>query len=232
MPQLDGVSATVMIREVNPRIPIIAMTSNINQQDLDMYFHWGELMLSEEPLSECTDHCVGMRDVLAKPFTKEGMIGKLRRHLASFMRNPPPPDALMDPTCANGGQPPTPGPYSNPNMTLPLSAASSSGMPKFETTPIQSPATSASWHSPAQLPHTSPNLNQDHSYLTAGGGAQMAMTPGGTAQARFPNPMLPAMTSHQGHQGHHGRISDAMTDAPPEKRQRVQGPGYPGHFQQ
>lgn len=42
MPQLDGVSATAMIREVNPRIPIIAMTSNINQQDLDMYFHWGK----------------------------------------------------------------------------------------------------------------------------------------------------------------------------------------------
>ncbi|KAH8668624.1 HSF-type DNA-binding-domain-containing protein [Xylariales sp. PMI_506] len=42
MPQLDGVSATAMIREVQPRIPIIAMTSNINQQDLDMYFHWGK----------------------------------------------------------------------------------------------------------------------------------------------------------------------------------------------
>ncbi|EMR70776.1 putative response regulator-like protein [Eutypa lata UCREL1] len=56
MPQLDGVSATAMIREVMPNVPIIAMTSNINQQDLEMYFHWG------------------MRDVLAKPFTKEGMI--------------------------------------------------------------------------------------------------------------------------------------------------------------
>lgn len=42
MPQLDGVSATVMIRNVNPRVPIIAMTSNINQHDLEMYFHWGE----------------------------------------------------------------------------------------------------------------------------------------------------------------------------------------------
>jgi osomolarity two-component system, response regulator SKN7 len=46
MPQLDGVSATAMIREVQPRIPIIAMTSNINQQDLDMYFHWGKCNLS------------------------------------------------------------------------------------------------------------------------------------------------------------------------------------------
>lgn len=42
MPRLDGVSATAMIRDVAPRIPIIAMTSNINQQDLEMYFHWGK----------------------------------------------------------------------------------------------------------------------------------------------------------------------------------------------
>lgn len=42
MPHLDGVSATAMIREVSPRVPIIAMTSNINQQDLEMYFHWGK----------------------------------------------------------------------------------------------------------------------------------------------------------------------------------------------
>ncbi|GAW26848.1 putative response regulator-like protein [Rosellinia necatrix] len=96
MPQLDGVSATAMIRDMQPNTPIIAMTSNINQQDLEMYFHWG------------------MRDVLAKPFTKEGMIGKLRRHLANMLRNPP-AEGMMDPVYSNGGsaQPPTPGPYSN-----------------------------------------------------------------------------------------------------------------------
>lgn len=43
MPQLDGVSATAMIRDMQPNTPIIAMTSNINQQDLEMYFHWGKL---------------------------------------------------------------------------------------------------------------------------------------------------------------------------------------------
>ncbi|KAH6653264.1 HSF-type DNA-binding-domain-containing protein [Truncatella angustata] len=213
MPQLDGVSATAMIREVNPRIPIIAMTSNINQQDLDMYFHWG------------------MRDVLAKPFTKEGMIGKLKRHLASFMRNPP-PEALLEQMYGNGGQPPTPGPYSNPTLSLPMSAASSGGMGKFETTPVQSPATSASWHSPA-IPHASPNLNhpnmnQDQGYLTTGSGSQMAMTPGGPAHPRFPNPMLPAMNTH-----HQGRLPDGMAnDGPPEKRQRLSGPGYQGQFHQ
>ena len=43
MPQLDGVSATAMIRDMQPNTPIIAMTSNINQQDLEMYFQWVKL---------------------------------------------------------------------------------------------------------------------------------------------------------------------------------------------
>lgn len=51
MPQLDGVSATAMIRDVQPRVPIIAMTSNINQHDLEMYFHWGE---SCRPVYPCS----------------------------------------------------------------------------------------------------------------------------------------------------------------------------------
>jgi CheY-like chemotaxis protein len=42
MPQLDGVSATAMIKDMQPNTPIIAMTSNINQQDLEMYYHWGK----------------------------------------------------------------------------------------------------------------------------------------------------------------------------------------------
>ena len=43
MPQLDGVSATAMIRDMQPNTPIIAMTSNINQQDLEIYFQWVKL---------------------------------------------------------------------------------------------------------------------------------------------------------------------------------------------
>lgn len=41
MPHLDGVSATVCIRETRPDIPIIAMTSNIRADDIDMYFRYG-----------------------------------------------------------------------------------------------------------------------------------------------------------------------------------------------
>lgn len=42
MPQLDGVSATVCIREFRPHLPIIAMTSNIRADDIDMYFRYGK----------------------------------------------------------------------------------------------------------------------------------------------------------------------------------------------
>ncbi|KAI0196426.1 HSF-type DNA-binding-domain-containing protein [Astrocystis sublimbata] len=201
MPELDGVSATAMIREVYHNTPIIAMTSNINQQDLEMYFQWG------------------MRDVLAKPFTKEGMIGKLRRHLANMLRNPP-VEGMMDPLYPNvaTAQPPTPGPYSNPGMGMaPLSAASSGPVAKFDTTPIQSPATSSSWHSPSQLPHPSPTIAQEHGgYLAAGNGAQMVLTPGGTQKPQYPG-MMPQMASQ--------RMS---LEGPPEKRQRIYGP--PGNY--
>ncbi|GAW24390.1 hypothetical protein ANO14919_139740 [Xylariales sp. No.14919] len=206
MPQLDGVSATAMIRDMQPNTPIVAMTSNINQQDLEMYFQWG------------------MRDVLAKPFTKEGMIGKLRKHLGSMMRNPP-PEGLIDPMYANGGsaQPPTPGPYSNQGMGMaPLSATSSGPVTKFDTTPIQSPATSSSWHSPSQLPHPSPTLAQEHGgYLAAGSGSQMVLTPGGTQKPQYAGGMMPQMAQSQ---------QRMPLDGPPEKRQRLYGP--PGNYHQ
>jgi osomolarity two-component system response regulator SKN7 len=46
MPHLDGVSATVCIRGIRPNIPIIAMTSNIRADDIDMYFRYGTPALS------------------------------------------------------------------------------------------------------------------------------------------------------------------------------------------
>jgi osomolarity two-component system response regulator SKN7 len=50
MPHLDGVSATVCIREIRPHIPIIAMTSNIRADDIDMYFRYGQSLMSRSIL--------------------------------------------------------------------------------------------------------------------------------------------------------------------------------------
>lgn len=44
MPVFDGVSATAMIRLVAPRIPIIAMTSNIRSEDIAIYFQYCKFM--------------------------------------------------------------------------------------------------------------------------------------------------------------------------------------------
>ncbi len=45
MPVFDGVSATACIRIAAPRVPIVAMTSNIRSEDIATYFHWGEFRL-------------------------------------------------------------------------------------------------------------------------------------------------------------------------------------------
>jgi osomolarity two-component system response regulator SKN7 len=42
MPTLDGVSATHLIRQTDPTIPIIAMTSNIRSDDISLYFNHGK----------------------------------------------------------------------------------------------------------------------------------------------------------------------------------------------
>ena len=52
MPHLDGVSATVCIRETRPTIPVIAMTSNIRADDIDVYFKHGNMV-------QTMRHCIG-----------------------------------------------------------------------------------------------------------------------------------------------------------------------------
>lgn len=172
-----------------------------------------------------------MRDVLAKPFTKEGMLGKVRKHLAHYLRNPPPPQEnnIMD-VYPNGipGQPPTPSGYQNQGMGMPLSAASSAGVNKFDTTPVQSPATSTSWNSPSQMPQASPVISQDQGYLGPGGNSQVSMNQGGNQKSQQYQGHVMATMGGPSH--HHQRLSDGMPrpDGPPEKRQRVFGPqgGY------
>jgi len=63
MPKLDGVSATSLIRKFDPRTPIISMTSNSKPHDIMYYFSQG------------------MNDILPKPFTKEGLLDMLEKHL-------------------------------------------------------------------------------------------------------------------------------------------------------
>ncbi|CAI5760076.1 unnamed protein product [Candida verbasci] len=63
MPNLDGATATSIIRSFDTKTPIIAMTGNIEDQDLVNYLQ------------------NGMSDILAKPFTKDDLYSILAKHL-------------------------------------------------------------------------------------------------------------------------------------------------------
>lgn len=63
MPKLDGATATSIVRSFDNKTPIIAMTGNIDDQDLITYLQHG------------------MNDILAKPFTKEDLHSMLIRYL-------------------------------------------------------------------------------------------------------------------------------------------------------
>ncbi|KIX00765.1 uncharacterized protein Z518_09830 [Rhinocladiella mackenziei CBS 650.93] len=109
MPNLDGVSACHIIRQFD-RTPIVAMTSNIRSDDIQMYFHHG------------------MDDVLPKPFTRKSLLDMLEKHLMHLKKIPQGMDA---PTTA-GTIVPSGGPSSTAHsvrddMSAGASPAGSSG---------------------------------------------------------------------------------------------------------
>lgn len=218
MPQLDGVSATAMIRMVAPRIPIIAMTSNIRQEDIQTYFQFG------------------MNDVLAKPFTRDGMVRILKKHLSYMLKDPQSQGLSSDEQNQTVGAP-GPGPHQGSQgfagqpTGMTLATMSGGAQVKFEQTPIQSPATTSSWHSPGQMHQTSPNLDAG-GYMSAqmgSGPGGMLLTPGGSQRPQFANQV-------GGHAGTAtlGRMGDGMVglgDDRPEKRQRLYGPSQGAYVQ-
>lgn len=166
----------------------------------------------------------GMNDVLAKPFTKEGMIRILRRHLTYLLKNPPPPGTLDDMGQPVGGGGQQSG-YVNASNMGGMSAIQPSNLAnvKFETTPIQSPATSSSWHSPGggQLQNASPNMDSSAGYMTSsvsGGAAAGSSAARSNFQGGGPSPGLGSSALRN--------LAESMSnDDRPEKRQRMYGPG-------
>ncbi len=76
-----------------------------------------------------------MNDVLPKPFTKEGLLNMLEKHLSHLKKHPPSADPM--------GAPPAPIPRASRSL-------------KTEDSPATSPATTANWHSPNNLSGVSP----------------------------------------------------------------------------
>ncbi|KAK5162603.1 hypothetical protein LTR04_003300 [Oleoguttula sp. CCFEE 6159] len=123
MPNLDGVSACHLIRQFDST-PIIAMTSNIRSDDISMYFQHG------------------MNDVLPKPFTKEGLLNMLEKHLGHLKKPGHGMDAMVPPP----GQAPL----------QPLAHTSARQSMKDEDSPAKSPATVSNWNSPSNVTGVSP----------------------------------------------------------------------------
>ena len=87
-----------------------------------------------------------MNDVLPKPFTKEGLLHMLEKHLAH----------LKKPVHQIEGMVP-PQPLSSTRQSL-----------KDEESPSKSPATTSNWNSPNQIPGVSPvGSNVTDEYMTA-----------------------------------------------------------------
>ncbi|CZS92553.1 related to transcription factor SKN7 [Rhynchosporium graminicola] len=229
MPHLDGVSATACIREIKPNIPIIAMTSNIRADDIDMYFRYG------------------MNDVLPKPFTKEGMYRALEKHLSHFKKSD------SDQPFAMTGQPQMPQPvgFVTPNaahapLGLNMGQLSAPQSLKEEASPGKSPITASAWHSPNQLPGPSPIGSTPGGYMQPmGDNRQYTMTPTHQSmppthqnmtpthphpQSGFPPPGGQMATPRNG-QPHRRGISDMSGGLPndqADKRQRMfPPPGFP-----
>ncbi|KAL8820692.1 MAG: hypothetical protein Q9223_001148 [Gallowayella weberi] len=167
MPNLDGVSACHLIRQFD-NTPIIAMTSNIRSDDISMYFQHG------------------MNDVLPKPFTKEGLLSMLEKHLGHLKKIANGLDAMA--------------PHSASSMAQ-TSAAQSL---KDTSSPNQSPSTISNWHSPGTFQGISPttagaNPFMQHMHPAAG-------YPMDQSQLQFQQPHIPLGAPRQ--TPHRRQISD------------------------
>lgn len=171
-----------------------------------------------------------MNDVLPKPFTKEGMLKALTKHLQSFLKTAPFPGSA---------QMPHPGAFPAPNQPHPpllnmgqLSAAQSL---KDDSSPGKAAVTAGPWHSPHQLPSQSPVGNPAAwSMQQPGQGHPYAMGPAPPhPQSGYPAPPNTPLGPPRG-PPHRRVISDVaggVGDDNPEKRQRMYPPNQPG-FQQ
>ncbi|EKV14485.1 hypothetical protein PDIP_43280 [Penicillium digitatum Pd1] len=139
MPNLDGVSACHLIRQFD-RTPIIAMTSNIRSDDIQLYFQHGKTNIKTLIQTPSTYPSIGMDDVLPKPFTRKSLLDMLERHLDHLKISPQNPG--MEPVRPSAAA-----------VTMAAATQSSANQSiKEDSSPGQSPAGSmTNWQSPNQF---------------------------------------------------------------------------------
>ena len=193
MPNLDGVSACHIIRQFD-RTPIIAMTSNIRSDDIQMYFQHG------------------MDDVLPKPFTRKSLLEMLEKHLMHLKKLP---EGMAPPQSASLSGPQSVATHS---VRDDLSAAAS---PAGSTGTWNSPS-QYSGVSPVnpQVPYASMHQQQ---YMDANNAAYAHANSAPHTPVGMRGPPLPQQ-SGSGHRRGPSAMTDGGQDMSANKRQRIYAP--------
>ena len=169
----------------------------------------------------------GMNDVLPKPFTKDGMLRALEKHLPQFRK---PATTFPHQQQIHASAFPQAHPAQAP-LGLNMSQLSAPQSLKDDTSPGKSPATASSWHSPSQLPGPSPigappgfMQQQQQQQPIMREGYMPAGAHGGAAFSSMP----PRTQPHRRGMSDMSGVSEEGADL---KRQRMFPPGQGGFAQ-
>ena len=124
-----------------------------------------------------------MNDVLPKPFTKEGLLNMLEKHLAHLKKMPDTLDMV-------------------PNTASTIAHNSTAHSIKDEASPGQSPSTISNWHSPGQFIGMSPTTSGHYMPPVNAGGYAMDQN-----QMQYQQPTTPLGVPPRG-VGHRRQASD------------------------
>lgn len=146
-----------------------------------------------------------MNDVLPKPFTKEGLLHMLEKHLGHLKKMPDGMEPMMPPSASS------------------IAHGSAGQSLKDESSPNQSPSTISNWQSPGQFQGISPtHTAPPNHYMQPMTAYAMDQSP---LQYQSPNTPLNAPQQTQ----HRRQISEVTPDEYPSdpKRQRMYGQPTP-----
>jgi osomolarity two-component system response regulator SKN7 len=162
-----------------------------------------------------------MNDVLPKPFTKDGMLRALEKHLPEFRKN----------ARFSGSGPMPPASFAPSQAPLGLNMSQLSAPPSLkDESPRKSPAP-ATWQSPSHISGASP-INPQVGYMQQQQNAAYALSPTHPLfSAQNPQMTAPRATPQQ-----HRRVMSDIAGGPdpadhPDKRQRMYA-SQPGNFPQ
>jgi len=150
----------------------------------------------------------GMNDVLPKPFTKEGLLHMLEKHLGHLKKLPDGMDPMMPPSASSMAQ------------------GSGGQSLKDESSPNQSPSTISNWQSPGQFQGISPTHiappNHFMQPMHQAGAYGIEQSP-----IQYQPTIIPL--GAPGHSQHRRQISEVAADEFPNdaKRQRMYGQPNP-----